>query len=149
MATVYSVEAAIENAPTPSTLMDHGQIRGKVRHVTATYEAASLAAASVINVCRLYVGDRVLLSSYIVHDALGSGVTLALGDDDDTTAADADRYLEATAAASAGVIQCNDGATVIDKVPYEVRKTCWLTCTTADEATGTIQFEIDIVENMS
>lgn len=149
MGTVYSVEAAIENAPTPSTLMDHGQIRGKVRHVTATYEAASLAAASVINVCRLYVGDRVLLSSFIITDALGSGVTLALGDDDSVTAADPDRYLEATAAASAVVIQLNDVTTCIDKVPYEIQEECWLTCTTADESTGTIQFEIDIVENMS
>lgn len=149
MGTVYSDIATIENSPTPSTLMDHGQVRGKVRHVSATYECASLATASVINICRLYKGDRVLLSSFIISDDLGSGNTLAVGDTDSVTAADPDRYLEATAAASAVVIQFNDATACIDKTPYEIQEDCWLTCTVVDECTGTIQFEIDIVENMS
>lgn len=149
MGNVLSDTATIETTPTPSTLMDHGLIRGKMRHVTAIYECASLATASVIRVCRLYKGDRVLLSSYIITDDLGTTNTLTLGDDDSVTAADPDRYLEAAAAASACVIQCNDYATCIAKVPYEIQETCWLTSTVTEEATGTVQFEIDIVENMS
>jgi len=149
MGTVYSDVATIENAPTPDTLIESGQVRGKVRSVNFAYTATALADASVIRVCRLYKGDQVLLGGSWIgsEDNLGSGVTLALGDDDDTTAADADRYLEATAIATAEIIQLNDAVACLSKVPYVVGKTCWLGITTADESTGDIRGQIMIQNN--
>ena len=144
MATVKAVNYTKGDNPYGSNQVDVNLQYGKVRFIYDTYEAASLADASVIKVARLPKGAVVLPNSFIVHDALGSGVTLALGDDDDTDSADADRYLEATSAASAGVIQLNDAATCVDKVPYAVQKDCNLTCTVADEVTGTIKFFIFI-----
>jgi hypothetical protein len=142
MGNVYSVNYTKGNTPYGSNIIEANLQGGKVRFVYDYYEAASLATASVIYVARLPKGAVVLPNSFIMHDALGSGVTLALGDTDDTTAADADRYLEATSAASAGVIQLNDAATCINKMPYKVQKDCDLTCTVADELTGTIRFFI-------
>ena len=149
MTAVSSDVATIEAAPTPSTLMEHGLVRGKMRHVTAKYTCASLPTASTIRICRLYAGDRVLLNSYLFTEDLLTTNTLAVGDDDSVTAADPDRYMEAATAAAADVLQFNDFVTCVDKVPYTIQETCWLTCLTSGEATGSIQFEIDIVENMS
>ncbi|MFP4477326.1 MAG: hypothetical protein ACLFOY_17315 [Desulfatibacillaceae bacterium] len=149
MTTVHTDVATIENSPTPDTYMDASLVRGSVRCIQAAYETAAAGAGTEIRVCRLYKGERVLLGqSHVMHDALGAGVTLAVGDDDDTTAADADRYLEAASAAAAGVLQFNDDAACIDKVPYEVGKECWLTCTTGGAAaTGTIRFEVYVCAN--
>ncbi|OPL13585.1 MAG: hypothetical protein AVO39_10320 [delta proteobacterium MLS_D] len=142
MATVKAVNYTKGDDPYGSNLMEANLQYGKVRYIYDKYEAASLAGASVIKMARLPKGAVVLPNSCIVHDALGSGVTLAVGDNDDTDADDADRYLEATSAASAGVIQFNDDATCIDKMPYKVQKDCDLTITTANEATGTIEVHL-------
>ena len=150
MATVYSDVATIENAVDPSTQMAPGQVRGKVRCVSFKYTAASLASASTIRVCQLYRGDQVKLGGSWIgsEDNLGSGVTLAMGDDDDSTAADPDRYLEATALATAEIIQLNDAVAVLSKVPYVIAKDgAWLTILTNDEITGDIRGEIYIANN--
>lgn len=142
MATVNAVNYALGSTPYGTNIIDASLQGGKVRFIYDYYEAASLATATTINVARLPKGAVVLPLSFIMHDALGSGVTLAVGDDDDTTAADADRYLAAADAASAGVIQFNDAATCIDKGPYKVQKDCNLTALTATEFTGTVRFFI-------
>lgn len=146
MGNVYTDIGAIQLAPTPATLSSPALDSGKIRVVEAVYEAASLAAASVIRICKLFLGEIVLLDSYIIVDALGSGTTIEVGDDDDTVAVDPNRYLEATSCSSAAVIQFNDVVTCIDKVPYKIAKAeCWLGGTTADEMTGTLQFSMRIV----
>jgi len=149
MGTVYSDIATIENAPTPATLMAPNICRGKVRVVAGYYTAAALASGSVIRLCRLYVGDVVLFGGSWIgsEDNLGSGVTVKVGDDDDTVAADDDRYLEATALATAAIIQFNDPTACLSKRPYVVQKECWLIATTADAATGDIRFEVQIANN--
>ena len=63
----------------------------------ADNEASSLASGSDISVARLPKGAKVY-DVVIIHDALGSGVTLKVGD-----SADDDRYVAATAAANADV----------------------------------------------
>ena len=150
MATVYSNVATIENAPTPPTLMEPNIIRGKVRAVSGHYTAASLAASSIVRLCRLYKGDVVLMGGSWIgsEDTLGSGVTVKVGDDDDTTAADDDRYLAATSLASAAVIQFNDVTTALAKRPYVVQKDCWLIATfSAHVITGDLRFEVQIATN--
>ncbi len=152
MATVYSDIATIENAPTPSTYEVAGQVRGKLRSVTGTYAYNTSASGTVVNLCKLYRGDQVKLGgSWIGSDvALGSGNTIFVGDTDDSTAADPDRYLAASAVAASGdIVQFNDVSTGFAKVPYTIQKECWLTATDTGHATvvGNLRFEIFIANN--
>jgi hypothetical protein len=109
---------------------------GKLRVTYDTYEASSLASGSDISVARLPKGATVY-DVVIHHDALGSGVTLAVGD-----SSDADRYIAATAAATAGkVIMSEDGA--IDGFAYEqTAETDVLITTGGGAATGTIKVAV-------
>ena len=74
----------------PIVKIDSGEWSGKMRVQYDTYEASSLASGSDISVARLPKGAKVY-DVAIHNDALGSGVTLAVGD-----SADADRYITAT-----------------------------------------------------
>ena len=109
---------------------------GKLRVTYDTYEASSLASGSDISVARLPQGATVY-DIVIHHDALGSGVTLAVGD-----SADADRYITATAAATAGkVVMSEDGA--IDGFAYDqTAETDVLITTGGAAATGTIKVAV-------
>ena len=109
---------------------------GKLRVTYDTYEASSLDSGSDISVARLPKGATVY-DIVIHHDALGSGVTLAVGD-----SADADRYITATAAATAGkVVMSEDGA--IDGFAYEqTAETDVLITTGGAAATGTIKVAV-------
>ena len=109
---------------------------GKLRVTYDTYEASSLGSGSDISVARLPQGATVY-DIVIHHDALGSGVTLAVGD-----SADADRYITATAAATAGkVVMSEDGA--IDGFAYEqTAETDVLITTGGAAATGTIKVAV-------
>ena len=117
----------------PVVKIDSGEWSGKMRVQYDTYEASSLASGSDISVARLPKGAKVY-DVVIHHDALGSGVTLAVGD-----SADADRYITATAAANAGVISMhNDGA--IGGVGFEqTAETDILITTGGGTATNTIK----------
>ena len=96
---VYSDVATIENAPHVGDTFNNAQrLMGKVRVVQASYEMASTAANVEIAICKLRKGDEVLMNSFVMHDDCGtSGNTMDIGDDDDTTAADADRYADGIA----------------------------------------------------
>lgn len=74
----------------PSVLANAGDVHGSVRVFKDTYEASSLASGSDITVARLPLGARVV-DILVKADALGSSVTLAVGD-----SGDADRYITAT-----------------------------------------------------
>jgi hypothetical protein len=127
--TNYSDVATIENAPTPSTLLSGGLNRARVRVVQATMELPAVDANSLINICKLYKGDRVLMNSFVIFDDLGNGCSLDIGDTDtagEGAAADIDRYADGIDTSSAGIFVFNSVATCIDKVPYEVGEECWL-----------------------
>ncbi len=151
MATLYSDIATIENAPTPSTYEEAGQLRGKTRTITGSYTYAAAASGQTLNLCKLYKGDQVKLGGSWIgsEDALGTSNTIAIGDSDDTTAADPDRYVEATALATAGVVQFNDGHACLSKVPYTIQKECWLTATNngCASVSGDLRFEVFISNN--
>lgn len=145
MADVYSDIATIENSPTPATHMSPNICRGKVRAVSGSYTAASLADTSVIALCRLYAGDVVLLGGSWVgtEDTLGSARTVSVGDDDSVTAADPDRYLAATSIAAAGVLHFIDLTTKLSVNPYVVQETCWCTATVGGLwVAGDLRFQI-------
>jgi hypothetical protein len=151
MATVNSDIAGYEiSGLAPASFLNPSMMRGKVRVVSGSYEAASVAAGTVIYLCKVYKDEVVLRSSSIMHDALSTGVTLAVGDHVVSTdvAGDADRYVEATSAASAGVIRFNNAATCINKTPFTMTADSWVSITTAGAAAnGTIAFEIHIGSN--
>jgi hypothetical protein len=106
---------------------------GKLRIQYDSYEASSLANPSDISVARLPKG-AVVYDVIIHHDALGSGVTLSVGDSGSAT-----RYIGATAAATAGkVVMSEDGA--IDGFGYEnTAETDVLITVGGGTATGTIK----------
>lgn len=144
MAEVYSDIATVEKTPTPGSPLVAAKFHGKTRVVQASYEAAALAAASIINICKLRKGDIVLMNSFAMFDALGAGTSLDVGDND-SAGADADRYADGIVTTSAEVFQFNDVAACIDKVPYIVQNDCWLQATLLGaEGAGTIKFTIFI-----
>ena len=80
----------------PVVKIDSGEWSGKLRVQYDSYEASSLASGSDISVARLPKGAKVW-DVIVHHDALGTSVTLSVGD-----SASATRYIGATAAATAG-----------------------------------------------
>jgi len=135
MASVKGVNITNIDA-TPVVKVSSDEAGGKLRVYFDSYEASSLASGSDITIARLPKGAKVY-DVVIHHDALGSGVTLAVGD-----SADADRYITATAAATAGkILMSEDGA--IDGVAYEqTAETDVLITTGGGTATGTIKCQV-------
>jgi len=80
-----------------------------------SYEALSLASGSVIYMAQLRPAHAVLPMSLLTADALGSGVTLAVGDyyADSNSTDDPDRYLAAVAYNTAGQSKNLDALTGI------------------------------------
>lgn len=131
---VSGTNTTIANSPSPSTLLEVNDWGGRVRCQHDTYEASSLEAASTIKIGKLPKGARVLPLGKIVHDALGTGVTFAVGDND--TTADADRYLAAASAAAAGVLDLD----AIAGAGHKLEQDSDIIITTAGAtATGTIE----------
>jgi hypothetical protein len=77
MATVYSAQRTNSRA-TPAVMNQANELSGRVRVAYGTYEAASLAAASEIEMFVLPNGAR-LVQGNLSYDALGSGTTLSVG----------------------------------------------------------------------
>lgn len=144
--TLYSDVATKENAPAGSELLSAQRGDAKVRCVQAVAELAAAAANAEIAICRLHKGDEVLMNSFVMFDDMGVGTSLDFGDDDDSTAVDADRYADGIdTATAAGVFVFNSVVTCIDKVPYTVQKDCWLIAKNLGAAsTGTLKATIFI-----
>ena len=132
MASVKGVNIANLDA-VPAVLAGAAQAHGRLRVWFDSYEASALASGSDITVARLPAGATVY-EAVVHHGALGTGVTLQLGD-----AADTDRLIGATAAASAGKIMLSeDGA--IDGFGYRYAAETDLKLTVGGgAATGTIK----------
>lgn len=77
MATVYSAQRTNSRA-VPSVNNKANELGGRIRVAHGTYEAASLAADSVIEMFILPDGAR-LLEGSLAHDAMGSTTTLSVG----------------------------------------------------------------------
>lgn len=138
MTTYYSQELTARNGHVEDKL--NGVTRGgKKRVKISTYEASATASGSLIEMDFLPKGAR-LLSGKLVTDALGSGVTITVGDG--TTAA---RFLAATTCNTAnlntpltpGIAEIESGLTAETKLILTVGGAA---------ATGTIMLEVEYIE---
>lgn len=93
MSTNYGVHRTLEAA---GTMLDPGEWGARVKVSYDYYEASAVTADSTISMCKVPKGARII-GGTVMFDSLGTGVTLAVGDGDD-----ADEYMTATSAASAG-----------------------------------------------
>ena len=148
MATYYGAQKTkVNTGPTGANIVSPGLLGGRVRCMVDTYEAAALAAASVIEMGQeLPVGATIL--EIILHtDNLQNSTTIAVGDYED-----ADRYLDAVDCGSAEVTKMIGTTTGnIDGRAYTIDETYTgktvgsgtdrqITLTTGTgEATGTIK----------
>lgn len=142
MADVYGVEYTNIYQTTPPTKSNAASYGGKVRAFICTYEASSLASGSVIWMCKLPKGAVILPQSRLSADALGSGVTLQVGDyfpestDTDNNA----RYMAATAYNTANL---SNPLSLVDGQGYELPYDAVIIVTTGGAAaTGTIKLSL-------
>ena len=98
MATVYGVNRTKALDPKSTNTIVGGLIGGKVRVMSDSYEASSLASGSVIEVGHTLPVGATVLRVEVACDALGSA-TIDVGDADDTN-----RYLSAQSVASAALL---------------------------------------------
>lgn len=126
MATVYSDIATVQNAPTPSTLVEVGLLGGKVRYACAKYSGSD-AAGTVINLVKLPKGARILPISNLQIEA-GQGATLSVKvGDNDAAGADDDRYLAASVP-GASAVNVVLGASALSL--YKLQNEAWVQLTT-------------------
>ena len=129
MAVVNGVEYQ-KTKNTPRDQVQSNTWHGRVRCQYDTYEASSLSAGSTIKMGTLPKDARVV-DMYLHHDAMGSSVTLAVGD-----AGDPDRYITAAAASSAG----SSRLVRIDGLGFvQAAETDIVVLTAGAAATGTIK----------
>jgi hypothetical protein len=137
MASYYGTNYTKFLDPISTNITDPGELAGKVRVMTDTYEASDIAAGSTIYMGKtLPVGARIL-DIILAHDALGSA-TLAVGD-----ASSSARYLSAASCASAAIRDMAEETTV-DGLLFEITATTAdIIITTASAAiTGTIRIVV-------
>ena len=139
MAEYLGVNATKVATPIADNITDPGELNGKVRVITDTYEAVAIALGSTIKMGKpLPVGARIL-NIKLAFDALGGSSTLAVGD-----AVSAARFMAAGSSASAGIRDMADETTV-DGLLFEVLSTTVdIIITVAGAAiTGTIKIIVE------
>lgn len=137
MASVLGVNATKAADPSPSNILDPGTLGGKVRVLVDSYEAAALAAASDITVGRDLPAGAIVVGVKISTDALGAGVTVEVGDSDDS-----DRYVAAVDCTAA----TETDAVLVDGLGYVIGTNTGdetiLITTGVGAATGTISIVV-------
>ena len=143
MADFYGVEYAALYRTTPPSRRDASLFGGKLRVMHCTFEAAALAAGSVIHMAKLPKGAVVVGGlSTLSADALGTGVTLQVGDyySEAPSSDDDDRYLAATGYNTANL--CGH-LSLVDGQAYELEYDADIIITTGGAAaTGTIKLAL-------
>ena len=147
MATVKGVNRTLADTPEGSNIMDPGVQKGKLRTIIETYEAAAIAAATIIEMGEYLPKGVRVLEVALTTDALGASVQLIVGDYEDTN-----RYITATTCNTANqVTRLND----IDGKQYKVDETTpgatttdrqIIITTSGAAATGTIKLEVTYVQ---
>tara|TARA_R110000803_G_scaffold124857_1_gene192541 strand:- start:34 stop:456 length:423 start_codon:yes stop_codon:yes gene_type:complete len=138
MATVSGVNYT-KQTNTPADMVLPRDSHGRVRVMYDTYEAASVAAGSTIQLFTIPENARVL-DFKIWNDALGSSSTLAFGD-----AGDVDRLHAATASSSASIM-VPVVAAINTMAGYTYTAETLISLTTAGAAiTGTIHVQLTYV----
>lgn len=139
MAEYLGVNATKVATPIADNITDPGELNGKVRVITDTYEAVAIALGSTIKMGKpLPVGARIL-NIKLAFDALGGSSTLAVGD-----AVSAARFMAAGSSSSAGIRDMADETTV-DGLLFEVLSTTVdiIITVAGDAITGTIKIIVE------
>jgi len=94
MATVYGVNKTKARTPesAQSNIVDYGAMKGKIRVMYDTYEASASAIGTIIEMGAKLPKGCTVVDTELFCDALGSSVTLIVGDYEDDN-----RYITATA----------------------------------------------------
>ncbi len=138
MSAVKGVNRTKMDTATPADRLSGGEFDGRVKCSIDRYEADGLVAASTIEIGGTIPNGAKILEIAIQADALGSGVTLAVGDSD--TAA---RYISATAMNTGNKVIRIDTIGGRDYVIGTASGDNQLLITTAgNPATGTIEAQI-------
>jgi len=148
MATVKGVNRTLADTPEGSNIMDPGVQKGKLRVIMDTYEAVAIASGTIIEVGEYLPKGARVVEVALMADALGSGVTLIVGDYEDDN-----RYIEASSTwNSANQIQ---RLNAIAGRQYEMDETTpgatstdrqIIITTGGAAATGTIKLEVTYVQ---
>lgn len=120
---------------TAGAFLDAGASGGEIVSIFDTYEAVAAASGTVINLGRSLQGKILVLNAKVYHDALGTGVTLKLGDTEDD-----DGIIPAAAAATAGTLEIG-----IDQIGVELDGSNLVLTTGGGEAGGTIKVIVEYV----
>jgi hypothetical protein len=128
MATLYSDIATKQASTDPKVLTSPQEANGRVRCVNGKITPGTESAGTIINLCKLPKGARILPSSKLYCEAgQNANITIKCGDSGDD-----DRYLVAQAiGASAVVIPLARGAGVGNT---ELTEESWIFLTTAVDA---------------
>jgi len=124
MATNNSTLYAKQISPTMGNRVPVTELQAKPKFLTVSYTMLGTeAAADVINLGILPEGAVIdpTLSS-ITGDGVATTCTIDVGDDDDTTAADADRYADGLDCAAAGIDLFSANASAARLTPYALQK---------------------------
>ena len=89
MATVKGVNRTLADTPEGSNIMEPGVQAGKLRVIQETYEAAAIAAGTIIEMGEYLPKGARIVEVALMADALGGSVTLIVGDYEDNN-----RYIE-------------------------------------------------------
>ena len=147
MGTVYSAQRTNSRA-TPAVMNQANELSGRVRIAYGTYEASSLANASVIEMFILPDGAR-LVQGNLAYDALGGGTTLSVGYAAHTNAANtavsasAAAYKAAAASTSAQKVDVLATIALGSGTETDANESgVAITVTNAGTATGSIELTI-------
>lgn len=136
MASVKGVNITNLDA-TPPVVPEANEWHGRLRVQQDSYEASSLASGSDITVARLPKGARVH-EIVVMADALGSGVTIAVGDGDSSA-----RFIAATAMNTANkAIKLSADGKIAGIGHKYTSETDLLLTTGGAAATGTIKAQV-------
>ncbi len=136
--------AALQADPTAKNMADPIKVYGDLAYCEALVTLESgVAALDTVKLVQVPAGFRLITSlSSVVTDDAGGTATIDIGDDDDTTAADADRYADGLDVAAAGVDIFDANASVARLTPYTTQKTCWIKLTFATLVTPIVGSKI-------
>lgn len=149
MATFYSDLATYQASTDPTTRNSFPAIQNmpeKLLDVSYTL-AGTEVANDVIVLALLPKGARVIAERIAIYCAdPGTALTLDIGDDDNSTAADDNRYVAALDVKAGGFFQGGSAPGVAVATRYTTGKSCWLQVkvNAADTLTATTKIRITI-----
>lgn len=149
MATVYSDIGTIQSSTDPDTRNALNPLASRARTVMSDVLvtlASDAAASDVVNLVKVPAGMRLLPEKIKIYaEDPGTTLTVDIGDDDDTDAADADRYVDGLDISAGGAFVGSASPGVGLLARYTLQKQCWITMTYATADTLTTGAKIRVL----